>query len=389
MSESLTVSLGEVAQQLDRFEPVLPDAEYRLLGMRSKIGGPFIRETKRGDESSAQKLNRVQSGDFIYSRLFAWQGSFGLIPDGMNGCYVSNEFPIFRLDESRIVPKYLLYWFGLPHIQKAVEADCTGSTPGTRNRYKEDFFKALEFELPPLDEQCRIVAKIDSLVARIEEAKQLRQAIMTDAQALLHSAFQQLIEGGEYRPLGEVAPIVRRPVAIEPDGEYPELGVRSFGKGVFHKPTLIGSELDWQKLYHIHAGDLVISNIKAWEGAIAVAGEEDHNRVGSHRYIACVPHERITTASFLCFYLLTDEGIGQVQAASPGSADRNRTLAMKRLEKIEVPIPDFEKQLWFNRLQAQVAAVQQAQADNQIELDALLPAILDKAFKGELKDAPV
>ena len=201
---------------------------------------------------------------------------------------------------------------------------------------------------------------------------------------MLHSAFQQVIEGAEYQPMADVAPIVRRKVEIKMDGEYPELGVRSFGKGVFHKPTLIGAELDWQKLYCIHSGDLVISNIKAWEGAIAVAREKDHNRVGSHRYITCMPQESITTADFLCFYLLTYEGIGQIQAASPGSADRNRTLAMKRLEKIKVPIPDYDKQLWFNRLQQKVAAIQQAQAGNQTELDALLPAILDRAFKGEL-----
>jgi len=57
---------------------------------------------------------------------------------------------------------------------------------------------------------------------------------------------------------------------------------------------------------------------------------------------------------------------------------------MKRLEKIEVPIPEYGKQIWFNRLQAKVAAIQQAQATNQTELDALLPAILDRTFKGKL-----
>lgn len=184
--------------------------------------------------------------------------------------------------------------------------------------------------------------------------------------------------------MAEVAPIVRRPVMIEPDGKYLELGVRSFGKGVFHKPTLIGAELDWQKLYRIHTGDLVISNIKAWEGAIAVASNNDHERVGSHRYITCVPQDNIITSGFLCFYLLSDEGIKQVQAASPGSADRNRTLAIKRLEKIKISTPPFNKQLWFNRLQAQVAAIHQTQTDNQVELDALLPSLLSKAFKGEL-----
>ena len=61
---------------------------------------------------------------------------------------------------------------------------------------------------------------------------------------MLQSAFQQIIEGAEYFPLAEVVPIVRRKVDIKMDGEYPELGVRSFGNGIFHKPTLIGSELD-------------------------------------------------------------------------------------------------------------------------------------------------
>ena len=191
-------------------------------------------------------------------------------------------------------------------------------------------------------------------------------------------------ERAEYRPMAEVAPIVRRQVEIDMDGEYPELGARSFGKGIFHKPTLIGAELDWQKLYRVQEDDLVISNIKAWEGAIAVANSRDRDRVGSHRYITCVPKEGLATAGFLCFYLLTEAGLEKVQAASPGSADRNRTLAMKRLEKIEVPVPNYDRQLWFNGLQAKVSAIQQTQADNQTELDALLPAILDKAFRGEL-----
>ncbi|OQK15944.1 hypothetical protein AU255_17360 [Methyloprofundus sedimenti] len=130
----------DFVQQIDRFEQVDPEKEYQLLGMRSRIAGPFIRETKQGTEVSASKLNKVKQGDFIYSRLFAWQGSFGLIPAEMDGCYVSNEFPIFNLDNEKIISEYLVYWFALPHIQKHVEADCSGSTPGTRNRYKEFFF---------------------------------------------------------------------------------------------------------------------------------------------------------------------------------------------------------------------------------------------------------
>ncbi len=386
MIGNVSIAIGKLATQLDRFETVLPDAEYRLLGMRSKIGGPFVRETRRGDEVSARKLNRVEFGDFIYSRLFAWQGSFGLVPQEMSGCYVSNEFPIFTLDESWIDPRYLKYWFGLPHVQLSVEADCAGSTPGTRNRYKEHFFKRLVIELPSLNEQRRIVAKIESLASQIDEAKQLHEAIQTDAQAMLHSAFQKVIEGAEYRRMSEVAPIVLRPVEIDPDGEYAELGVRSFGKGVFHKQTVKGLDLpDWQKLYRIHQGDLIFNLRKAWEGSIGVAGFWDHNRVGSHNsYITCIPKDYVATSKFLCFYFLSPEGLAQVQEGTRGSADRNRVISMGRLREFNAPIPIYEAQLWFNRLQEHVEAIQQARAETQPQLNALLPSILDRAFKGDL-----
>ena len=229
-----------------------------------------------------------------------------------------------------------------------------------------------------------MVAKILKFKNKIELARKIRNEVLSDLDMLLTSSFHKLIEGSVYKPMSEVAPIVRRKIEITVDGEYPELGARSFGKGIFHKPTLIGAELDWQKLYTVHSGDLVLSNIKAWEGAIAAAGDNDHGRVGSHRYITCVPVERVTTANFLAFYLLTQEGIEQIQAASPGSADRNRTLAMKRLEKIKVPVPDYDKQLWFNQLQSYVEKIKQAQSENATELEALMPSILDKAFKGEL-----
>ena len=376
-----TIRVGDVVQQIERSTLVEPDFGYSLLGMRSQLGGPFFREMKNGNEISASSLNQVKAGDFIYGRLSAWQGSFGIIPEALDNCYVSNEFPIFSIDETRFSPRFLVLWFGLPETQRTVKAECFGSG---RTRYKEKYFLQNPVPSPPLDEQRRIVAKVETLAARIDEVKLLRQEIRTDAQAMLHGAFQKLIERAEYHPMAEVAPIVRRKVEVDLDGEYPELGVRSFGKGIFQKPTLVGAELDWQKLYRIQEGDLVISNIKAWEGAIAVASRSDHGRVGSHRYITCVPKKGIVTANFLCFYLLTKDGLEKVQEASPGSADRNRTLAMKRLEKIKVPVPDYDKQLWFDNLQVKAASINQAQSGNQTELDALLPAVLDKAFRGEL-----
>jgi type I restriction enzyme S subunit len=179
--------------------------------------------------------------------------------------------------------------------------------------------------------------------------------------------------------MAEVAPLVRRAVEIDPDASYPELGVRSFGRGVFHKPDLRGAELTWQKLFRIEKGDIVFSNIKAWEGAFAVAGAADHGRVGSHRYLTCVPNEGIE-AEFVWFFLQTPQGIEKVQEASPGTADRNRTLGTKALEAIKVPVPEYEQQQAFSSLMNKARQARQLRADIEADLVCLLPALLHRAF---------
>jgi type I restriction enzyme, S subunit len=377
------VRLGDLLTQSVERCPVEADQSYPNVGIYGFGRGMFPKPPIDGATTSASALYRLHAGQLVYSRLFAFEGAYAKVPESADGAYVSNEYPAFDIDTERVVPGYLEWFLRWPNAWQQL-SKLTSGMGDRRRRLQPGRFLSFQVGLPPVDEQRRIVAKIDAVAARLDEANRLRQEVQNDADALLHSVFHRLIQGADYRPLAEVAPIVRRPVEIELDGEYPELGVRSFGKGVFHKPVLKGAELDWQKLYRIQAGDLVISNIKAWEGAIAVARDCDDGRVGSHRYITCVPKEGMATADFVCFYLLTQEGLEQIGHASPGSADRNRTLAMSRLEQITVPLTGIDAQQHFSALLSKVAAVRQTHEDNQAELIALLPAVLDKAFRGEL-----
>ena len=379
--------LKDVLEQYVDLVEVQPDVLYQHFGVYSFAKGLFRKSPLVGEHVMARHLYRVRADQFIYGRLNAYEGAFGVVSEELDGSYVSGEFPAFKFNTAIIAPRFLLMYFSRPVVWSFLKQKVTGIGGGAGNRrirLKESVFLKQSIALPPLKEQHRIIAKVESLIAKIDKTTQLREEIQTDAQAMLHSAFQQVIEGAEYRPMAEVAPIVRRPVEIDLDGEYHELGVRSFGKGTFHKPLLNGIDVGAKKLYHIHAGDLVLSNVFAWEGAIAVAKPEDTSRVGSHRFITCVAKEEIATPDFLCFYLLTPDGIEKVREASPGGAGRNRTLGLTKLEKITVPLPSYERQLWFNRLQAHVAAIQKSQAETQAQLDALLPSILDRAFQGEL-----
>jgi type I restriction enzyme S subunit len=63
-------------------------------------------------------------------------------------------------------------------------------------------------------------------------------------------------------------------------------------------------------------------------------------------------------------------------------------LALHRIGATQLPVPPLPEQrrivAELDALQAQVDALKRLQAETAAELDALLPSILDKAFKGEL-----
>ncbi|MCS6803432.1 MAG: hypothetical protein NZ773_16010, partial [Dehalococcoidia bacterium] len=151
-------------------------------------------------------------------------------------------------------------------------------------------------------------------------------------------------------------------------------------KGTFHKPALSGAEVGTKRLFEVHAGDLLFSNVFAWEGAVAVAQPADHGRFGLHRFITRrVDPDRATT-EFRCSWFLTSEGLQALGEASPGGAGRNRTLGLEALDCIQVPLPPLDAQLWFDRLQQKARAARAAQAAAAEELDRLLPSLLAEAF---------
>ncbi len=161
--------------------------EYKLLGVRWYAKGPFIREVVNSTNSKATRLFPVKVGDFIYNRLFAWKGSFGLISQMEAGCYVSGEFPLFECDSAKLIPEYLFLYMSQPNIWLQIEIESTGSTTISRNRWKESNFLQLEIVIVPVDEQKRIVdlvssvdTFIEALEYQLEQTKKSRDAVLRE-----------------------------------------------------------------------------------------------------------------------------------------------------------------------------------------------------------------
>lgn len=143
---------------------------------------------------------------------------------------------------------------------------------------------------------------------------------------------------------GDLFRLERRDPGFDDDASLPEIGIRSFGRGVFHKPAVTRDEVGTKRVFAIREGDLLISNIFAWEGAIAIAEGDDDGAIGSHRFMTWTPKHPGVFTPFVRDYLLTSRGLTAIGQASPGSAGRNRTLSVKALTEIKIPLPDLETQ---------------------------------------------
>ena len=372
------VALGEVAKRVQRPEAPQPGTPYKQIGVRLWGRGAYQRETVDGSETKYPVFYRVQTDDIIVNKIWARNGSVAVVTADLDGSSGSAEFPTYEVDRSILLPGWFAWFTKTPELWEQCDSLSRGTSG--QNRLRPERFLEVRLPLPSLDEQQRIVTKLDKVATLVAERSRVIAAAERDAKAMLSNAFRQIIAGAPYRPMAEVAPLVRRPVEIDPGQSYPELGVRSFGRGTFHKPALDGMAVGSKKLFRIHAGDLLFNIVFAWEGAVAIAQPEDDGRVGSHRFLTCVPDGSVATADFLYFYFLTPEGLSKLGDASPGGAGRNRTLGLKKLDVVTVPVPPLDRQRWFDRLQSQVRQAEALRESAGQDVEALLSAMLHQTF---------
>jgi len=198
VSRWLEVALGEVLTKSDAWIRLDPEAEYKEVRARLWGKGLELRRVVSGSEIASSRRLQVRAGQFLISRIDARHGAAGLIPDELDGAVVSNDYPAFDVDERRLVPEYL-GWYS--KTAAFVDA-CRHASEGTTNRVRlqEQRFLDLTMPLPPVEEQRRVVRKIERLAARVQGVTRLRSSAESTA-TLLSAAALRSVFAGE-RPYG-------------------------------------------------------------------------------------------------------------------------------------------------------------------------------------------
>jgi type I restriction enzyme S subunit len=355
--------------------------------MGGSIRLELVAALDRNTQTSASRLNRVCQGDFIYSRLYAWRGAFGVINSDLDGCFVSNEFPIFRIDETQLDIAYLNRWFQLPSVWRLVEDDCSGSTPTTRNRFKEQFFCALEVPLPKLAYQKVIVNRLDQLTDKVRQVNKHLDAIETDADTLIRNYIFSLSEKGiTKRKMSELVSLRQTDIIVDQLENYQFAGVYSFGRGVFASVNKAGSEFAYPRLSRVNTGDFIYPKLMAWEGALGVVPQVCDSMVVSPEFPVFTINTDAILPEIIDIYFRTPSVWPELAGISGGTNARRRRLQPSAFLNYEMPVPPMLTQLKIREMHRRVQQLKTSHKAIREANQALIPATLERLFSNATGD---
>lgn len=374
------------------------EEDANLVGMRWYGKGPFHRELKTALQITKKTHFVIEAGDVIYNKLFAWKGAFGVVPPELGGMFVSDKFPTYELDRSKVDARFLEWYFWHPSVWEEARAMSTGSAAFSKLTLNPPKFLLLTMPTPSLDGQRRIVAQIEELAGRIQEACGLRKQASNAIGALVRSELHRVTN--EVKLTGILSDVLsgkpRNGWSAKCDNAEDGVAVLSLGsvtgfryRSTEVKRTSLHAANDGH--FWLHPGDLLItrSNTPEFVGHAAIYSGEPCPCIYPDLMMRLVINEQKVDTRFVWYWLQSPAVREYVARHAKGTSPTMKKLTQGIVMAIPYPtsltLPDQRRIVaTLDVLQSEANSLMQLQAKTAAELDALLPAILDRAFRGEL-----
>ncbi len=316
------------------------------------------------------------------------------IPEEIPKVYFAAELMVLRADKNLLDGRWLTFWLQSEEGYKQIQAHVKEKHL-VKTRAKE-----ISLPLPPLDEQRRVVARIEELMARVREAKRLRRQAKEDAERLMQAALAEVFPrpgaepptGWRWVRLGEVFDL-QQGVSMSPkrrrgSNPQPFLRTRNILWGSVDIASLDQMDFTEDEIerFRLQPGDLLVceggdvGRTAIWEAQVPVMLYQNHIHRLRRKDADVEPR----------FFMYWMRVAYQVFRAYQGTESRTAipNLSGRRLRDFIAPLPPLDEQrrivAHLEAVQEKIKALKEAQATTDAKLQRLEQAILDKAFRGEL-----
>ncbi len=389
------VALGEVIKHRNQFIQIDDLQNYKRCRVRLHAQGIVLRDIVLGAEIKTKKQQVCQTGEFLVAEIDAKIGGFGIVPPELDDSIVSSHYFLFVIDETRLDRRFLDFFIRTPYFREQVTAQ------GTTNYAAIRPANVLGYKIPflPLPEQRRIVAHIEELAAKIEEAQGLRKKAEEEAKKICSSKILNIFNENNFpvKILKDIVSNDKYSIKRGPFGSslrkefFVPLGFKVYEqKNVINDDFSIGNyyidsnKFEELKAFQIRPNDILIS-CSGTIGKVAIVPANVEEGIINQALLKLSLNESIVLNDF--FKVIFESNLTQQKLVTPGSAMKN-VSSVKHLKEVSFPIPSIDEQhsilAYIDSLRGKVDALRRLQAETGAEMDALMPAVLDRAFKGEL-----
>ena len=378
MSKWQRVALNEVmATHIDAVLSI-DLASVNLAGVYGFGRGLFQRGPESPMKTTYKCFHRLNADDFVISSPKAWEGAVARIPPEFDGWFLSPVFPTFRADKKRLDTRYLDWYCKRDTVWRQLQGKAKGMG-ARRESVSSAQFLSLEIPLPPLAEQRAIVARLNALADKTRQLTAHLDAIEADAAAMLLSLHRRF-SGGRLVQLAEIIELFEDSVPVTTLGQYPQVGVRGFGGGLFSKPAITAADTSYRTFNRLYTDAIVLSQVKGWEGALAVCPPFLAGMFVSPEYRTFRCKATAASADYLGELFKTPWFWSLLQEATRGVGARRERTRPEQFLNVELPMPTLSSQIKAMEILSRQNQLGQRHAAIREANQALLPATLERLF---------
>lgn len=381
-----------------------PAGDVRLIQLADVGDGHFIDKSRRFlTSATAKRLNCtfLEANDVLVARMPDPLGRACIFPGLGRPSVTAVDVFICRPPAGALEPRWLMHSINSPDRRDAMLGQAGGTT---RQRIAGGRVKQLEVPTPPLPEQRRIVAKIDSFSAKSSRARDhldhIPRLIEKYKKAVLTAAYEGDLttswRAERDAPAGDVVQVCDVATVVT-GATPPTVGKASYfgGSIAFFKPT------DLDAGYHVSTPRETLTDEGARRsrpvpsGATLVTcigatiGKTGFARVPccTNQQINALVADRAQAVPEWLFWMVVSPPF-QAAILDNASATTLPIINKGRFEKLSLTLPLIPEQreivrrietafAWIDRLAAEATSARKL-------VDRLHQAVLAKAFRGEL-----
>jgi len=309
----------------------------------------------------------------------------------------SNHFTRLRTKREILLPAFLSAWLN-QQWQQGVFANICNRWIG-QSAVKPTKLLSLDFPLPPLSEQKRIVKILNEQMDAVEKAKKEAEAQLETANKLPAAYLREIFESEEAKKwrlvkLREICTKISNGTTIEQNSEQqglPVTRIETISSGVIDIKRVgwIDIEQDAINGMRLINGDILFSHINSVErlGNCAIYSGNPRVLIHGMNLLRFQIDNTFADSQYVLYYLRSNKP----KIFYENKAQRaigQASLNVRVLSTLEIPLPPIpEQKIIADRLTKKLSATENAvnKCEKQLEAVNSVPsALLRKAFKGEL-----